>query len=184
MAPRRGRRVPTARRGRPRGRGALAPAAAPRRLKAAADREGPAAVRRPPARRAPGPHRRALVATPGPARATARPRDGGGLALRTSPQDAAVARGLDELLGVHLEEEPLLDEALRRLLDRLDESVVVLVPLLERLARVAAGEPVRLRGREREERPAEAAEIRRPEARADVPAHVRSERHAREHRLD
>src|SRR5882672_3450011 len=100
------------------------------------------------------------------------------------PENVARLGRVDERLGILLEEEPLLDELIRRLRDRPHEAGVALVALLERSARVAVREPLGLRLRKRNERTAEAAEVRRPEPGTHVPAYVRPNRRARPHRLD
>src|ERR1700737_1038510 len=100
------------------------------------------------------------------------------------PENVARLGRVDECVGILLEEEPLLDELIRSLRDRPHEAGVALVALLERSARVAVGEPLGLRLRKRNDRTAEAAEVRRPEPRAHVPAYVRPNRSARPHRLD
>src|SRR6267142_6814006 len=87
-----------------------------------------------------------------------------------SPENVARLGRVDECVGIFLEEEPLLEELLRSLRDRLHEAGVALVALLERSARVAVRKPLGLGLREGNERAAEAAEVRRPEPGAHVPS--------------
>src|SRR6267142_899495 len=67
-----------------------------------------------------------------------------------STQDRAGLGLVDEVPHVFLNEEAVLLQLAPGLGDRLDVAVVVLVPLLERAARVAAGEALGLGARERD----------------------------------
>src|SRR4029077_16314617 len=89
----------------------------------------------------------------------------------TSAEHVARLRLPDISIRVLLEEESLLHQLAPGFPDRIDESVVVPIPLLERLAWVSARAPLRLRLREGEIGPGQAAEIAGPVSRrAHVPA--------------
>jgi hypothetical protein len=69
------------------------------------------------------------------------------------PKDVTSLGFVDVTPDVVGKQETLLQELLRRLGHFPDVSVVALVPLLKRLARIARGESLRVRGRERDPLP-------------------------------
>src|SRR5690606_2087891 len=92
------------------------------------------------------------------------------------PQDTTFPRCLDVGFSILRQQETFSNELSRTGPDRTDEAFVVLVALLERRARIAAGFAFSLRPGERQVGAPQREEVRRPRARPAIPSDIRAQR--------